>query len=170
MTDVLMANGYSKEEAEKLVTDRRDYLCDCDIEPFELGDNLFHFNAATETAGSPNMEPWFDMLKDKYNNEIELLYMSEECGNLIYETNDKNAEVYTDRYVINYFIKGEGDSHYFSNKGDLVDYISEVFHIPVSLDESVEELQDDILRAEGIKDDADNFCYVNEFAYVDRAA
>lgn len=164
--NLLRIHGYTSAKAETLA-DGRDWIMDVDTKIHKGANGEYHFNVYTETAWSPHMEPWFDLIKKKYDNAIRLLYISEECGMEIYQTNDKNAEVWKDKYLIDYRLDFDSSCEYFESKEELIKYVEEVFDVSVSKDATNEEIGQAVLNRFNVKEKSDYYCNVFEFEFDD---
>jgi len=96
--EILLKHGYSKEEAEK-ISDRRDYLSYMEFELTDKRCGYYAFKAETESAWQPNMTSFFQLLLDKYDNKISLVYVAEEPGSCIFDSPDQIKEKVREEYI-----------------------------------------------------------------------
>ena len=167
--ELLLAHKYTEEELKEV--DRRDYICDAERElSYDPDRKEYYFDFYTESAWGPNLGMLFQLMKERYNQEIELIYISEECGNEIYVTNDKEHEVWGDRYFMDYTIGDKIGSEYFAYKQELINYIKSVFGVEVSKKDTLDKMEGRILQKYGIKDPEDQYVSIHEFQYSDMYA
>lgn len=104
--ELLAAHNYTEKELEDVY--RRDYISYCERKiEFDKIHKQYYFDFYTESAWGPNLEMLFKLVKDKYMGEIKLIYISEEPGNEIYQTNDEFNAVWADKYYLEYSLKND---------------------------------------------------------------
>lgn len=160
--DLLKTHVYKHTESFALC-DSRDTIKDVDTKLHKDGKD-FSFNVTTKTAGAPNMEPFFMLIREKYNNEIKLLYMSEESGMSIYQTNDEFGTEFPNRYIIDYNISGKSVAKRFETKKELVDYVWKNFHIYVTPDTSLEKIAR-LVTSKYTSATEDRWCLIHEYEF-----
>lgn len=116
--NLLLAAGYS----EKDVMERDDLPCRgsiLDVEYFEDGPYGPYIRIQTETAWGPNPEMWDTLIADKFDGQLQYVYIAEECGCEIYTNTDEEGEIFPDRYYVEVSEDGdEFESEYFTNQAD----------------------------------------------------
>lgn len=162
--DLLKTHGYGHSESYVLC-DNRDEIKDVDIKLHKEGKDFF-FTINTKTAGAPNMEPFFMLIKEKYNNEINLLYMSEESGMSIFQTNDVWGKTFPNRYIMDYNINGESVIKRFETKKELLDYIWNTFHVFATQEDALKKIAG-IIEGRYPSDTEDRWCLIHEYQFVD---
>lgn len=117
--------------------------------------NALSFN--TETAWSPCGEV-LDLVCEKYPT-LRYYYRSEEPGNALYCTNDREGRYFTDRFYVDVRTPDEECcSEYFSDLHIAFEWLEGI------LDARIQSRQDiDAMIAQWQKDGADAYCYINEF-------
>ena len=161
--EILLKHGYSKEEAEK-ISDRRDYLSYMEFELTDKRCGYYAFKAETESAWQPNMTSFFQLLLDKYDNKISLVYVAEEPGSCIFINTDVDGLFFTDKYRIDYCIEDCYEIEYFDSFKEVTDYINEKFpKAKVCIFDSPDQIKEK-MREEYITKDT----YHNFYMYLDR--
>lgn len=109
-----------------------------------------------ETAWSPNIESWNQLLYDFFP-KLKEVTQSEECGMGIYVTNDYDRLYFTDKYNLDFGINGRGDTEYFDSDESLIRYINKWFNENLS---TIKDVYDWIDRR---NEEDDTYIYLNEF-------
>ncbi|MBR2140025.1 MAG: hypothetical protein IJ963_04085 [Phascolarctobacterium sp.] len=117
--------GYSSDEAFKMA-DGRDTFADVDNEVSEI-ERIFYFKFQTESAWNPNVDVFRKIISDKYGEELDMEYCSEEPGMGIFINTDEEGLFFTDRYYLNSCINSEYETEYFESKQELLDWIKSKF-------------------------------------------
>lgn len=121
-------------------------------------DDEFTFD--TTTAWAP-MNDVFDLVMDKYPS-LNYLYMAEEPGIGIYETNDEFGSHFSDRYIVEMNTpKGEYFHEYFENIVSAFGFIEEESGRTIKTEEDVSDLNE-----EWKKESDENYCFLYEFEIV----
>lgn len=136
---------------------------------FEGATPWLKFNS--EDAWAPKTEA-MGLLKKAFP-KVCMFYTCEESGNEVFYTNDKNAEHFTDKYIVDSAIPGD-ESHYeyFDSEQAFVDWVNGTFndllqqhtsktvHVE-SIDDAsdVEELMDELMEE---VDDEDCYFYLHK--------
>lgn len=164
--ELLLAHKYTENELKDV--DRRDYVSDVEKEiSFDEERKEYYFNFYTESAWGPNLEMLFCLMVDKYDGEIEIIYISEECGNEIYRTNDENHEVWQDRYFLDFYINHDFGTEYLSSKEELIKFIKANFDVEVGEQETIQNMEGRIRQKYGIKENSEQYIYIHEFEFDD---
>lgn len=146
-TEIFAMHGYTDEEARNL-TDIRDIISYCG-EGIEDGSSYYYFVVETETAWVPHMECWKRLLKDRYQNKIRLVYVSEECGSGIYITNDTEGDFVVERYKLDFYSDNACYVEYFGSLEELVDFINRYLCEDVTVDDSLDDMESKIIECQG---------------------
>lgn len=162
--ELLAAHNYTEKELESVY--RRDYISYCEREiDFDTIHKQYYFDFYTESAWAPNLEMLFKLVKDKYMGQIKLIYISEEPGNEIYQTNDEFNAVWADKYYMEYSLKNDVGGEYFTDKKEIVRYVKRNFDVEVRTDETLEDIQRKVLQKHHIKRQGDHYFYIHEFEF-----
>lgn len=115
----------------------------------------------TETAWR-EMDEWRKFIESCYTT-IRILYVAEEPGMGIYQTNDLDGVFFKDKYVLDY----SEDVEYFENIDQAVEFIENLIGIKIE-DKSVNGIQKALdSYVEENEDEEDLFFSFNEFEEVD---
>ena len=119
--DLLKSHGYLLP----LGVDNRDHFSYCDVF-ITSKRGVYFFNCETTTAWNENMLPIINLLKDKYHNEINLSFCSEDGGD-IFIVKDDTGVFFPDRYKVEWCIEGVSESLYFKTYKALFTYLRNTF-------------------------------------------
>ena len=154
--------GYSSDEALKM-TDGRDTFVDVDDEVSEK-ESIFYFKFQTETAWSPNVDVFRKIISDKYGEELDMEYCSEEPGVGIYINTDEEGFFFTDRYYLDSCINSEYETEYFENKQEVLDWIKSKFpDIKVTIKTTLYKIEEEVCKR--IDESGDDFFTLRKFSY-----
>lgn len=118
-------------------------------------------NFTTETAWR-EMDEWRKFIESCYTT-IRILYVAEEPGCGIYQTNDLDGVFFKDKYILDY----SEDVEYFENIDQAVEFIENLIGIKIE-DKSVNGIQKALDNyVEENEDEEDLFFSFNEFEEVD---
>lgn len=123
--DFVIECGYSKDEAIQ-ITDGRDSFIDIDDEVSEK-EGVYYFYFQTESAWSPNIESFAKVIREKFDDEFEIEYCSEEPGMGIYINTDEEGFFFPDRYFLDCYINDEYYTEYFETKEEVLGWIKAKF-------------------------------------------
>ena len=123
--DFVIKCGYIKDEAIQ-ITDGRDSFIDIDDEVSEK-EGVYYFYFQTESAWSPNVEVFTKIIKEKFDDEFELEYCSEESGMGIYINTDVDGFFFPDRYFLDCCINDEYYTEYYETKEEVLEWVREKF-------------------------------------------
>lgn len=161
--EVLLKHGYSKEEAEK-ISDSRDYLSYMEFELTDKRCGYYAFKAETESAWQPNMTSFFQLLQDKYHNQISLVYVAEEPGSCIFINTDVDRLFFEDNYRLDYCVNNDYQTEYFAGFSEVIDYINEKLpKAKVCVFDTPKQIKDKVHEAYITKETYNNFYF-----YLDR--
>jgi len=107
------------------------------------------------------LEEWRRFIRSKYPN-IRIYYRSEEPGEIIYETNDKEGCFFPERFILD-FIDGPA---YFNNLEEAAEYVSNLTGKKVGIEEEIETAIDELEEKEREKDD-DVFYSFHKFNVIE---
>ena len=154
--------GYSSDEALKM-TDGRDTFVDVDDEVSEK-ESIFYFKFQTETAWSPNVDVFRKIISDKYGEDLDMEYCSEEPGVGIYINTDEEGFFFTDRYYLDSCINSEYETEYFENKQEVLDWIKSKFpDIKVTIKTTLYKIEEEVCKR--IDESGDDFFTLRKFSY-----
>lgn len=115
----------------------------------------------TETAWC-EMDEWREFIESCYKT-IKMLYVTEELGCGIYQTNDKEGVFFKDKYVLDY----TEDVEYFETIDQAVEFIEELIGLKIE-DKTVNGIQEKLDEyVEKNEDEEDLFFSFHEFEEVD---
>lgn len=133
--------------------DRRDYFTAVDAELGENGED-YYFKIETESAWSPNMQGFYDLLSENYDGEVKMVYRSEEPGCGIFITSDVDELFFTERYYLDYCFQGSCETEYFNEHIELMKYLKELFpKAEVNDYDSLQEIREKVETAYAEADD-----------------
>lgn len=101
-----------------------EFISGLDIED----ENAASFSITTSTAWGPMIKMWHAIIEKHYANRIEMHWIAEEQGSLLYLTDDKSR--YEDRYWADCEFPDDISApwtYYFSTTKDTVDFINSNF-------------------------------------------
>lgn len=161
--DFMMTYVKDKEVVSNNV-DRRDYFIGVDTELEESGED-YYFKLETESAWSPNMDVFYKFLDKNYDNEIKMVYRSEEPGCGIFITSDVDELFFTERYYLDYGYQGNCQIEYFYEHIELMKYLKELFpKAALNHYDSLKEIRDKVEDIYAVED-ADFFFNLECFEY-----
>ncbi len=106
----LLPNGFGKTWLGNLVsrldTDWHTAYCRGDWSNLRMKGGDLHFDTQTAWSRCDEVE---DVIRDKYP-DLEIIFLSEELGNDIFETNDATGEIFPERVIID--TEDEGTEYY----------------------------------------------------------
>ena len=154
--------GYSIDEALK-ITDGRDTFVDVDDEVSEK-ESIFYFKFQTESAWSPNVDVFRKIISDKYGEDLDMDYCSEEPGVGIYINTDEEGFFFTDRYYLDSCINSEYETEYFENKQEVLDWLKGKFpDIKVTIKTTLYKIEEVVCKR--IDESGDDFFTLRKFSY-----
>ena len=154
--------GYSSDEASKM-TDGRDTLVDIDEEVSEK-ENIFYFKFQSESAWSPNVGVFRKIISDKYGEELDMEYCSEEPGVGLFINTDEEGFFFTDRYYLDSCINSEYATEYFESKQEVLDWVKSRFpDIKVTIKTTLNKIEEEVCKH--IDESGDDFFTLRKFSY-----
>ena len=103
----------------------------------------------------------FDEELKKLFPDIKVYWESEEPGEGIYVTNDKEAKYFKHRFCIDTCVNGNYESGYFKYKSDVFKWLHDITDGKVNTEEKVEEFND---KAD--EEDSEDFIHIFEYKVV----
>lgn len=121
----LIKIGYKPYEVKQM-TDLRNTFMSCDG---MVTDDEYesYFYIETETAWSANLEIFYDIIRDKYDNKINMYAMVEECGFGIFINTDIEGVFLPDKYKLDCLIDGQEIVKYFESFKQLKAFVQRKF-------------------------------------------
>ena len=121
----LIKIGYKIDEVKQM-TDLRNVFVSCDS---AVTDDEYesYFYIETETAWSANLEIFYDIICDKYDNKINMYAMVEECGFSIFINTDVEGVFLPNKYKLDCLIDGEEIVKYFESFKQLKIFVQKKF-------------------------------------------
>ena len=160
--DFVIKCGYNKEEAIQF-TDGRDTFIDIDDEIAQK-EGIYYFYFQTESAWNPNIEVFTKIIREKFNNDFELEYCSEEPGMGIYINTDSEGFFFPDRYYLDCYINDEYYTEYYETKEEVLDWIKEKFPgVKVTVKMALHKIEDAVEKC--LSDDEDGYFNLHKFSY-----
>lgn len=160
---LILKHGYS-EEAAKKITDCRDYITYAEDKLTDLPCGYSYFKIDTESAWQPNMTSFFQLLQDKYHNQISLVYVAEEPGSCIFINTDVDRLFFEDNYRLDYCVNNDYQTEYFAGFSEVIDYINEKLpEAKVCVFDTPNQVKDKVHEAYITKETYNNFYF-----YLDR--
>ena len=150
--------GYNGSSA-----DPRDYFNDCEdkISDSEYGK---YFMFSTESAWSPNVEVFYEILLFKYKGRVQMVYQSEEEGFEIFISSDVDELFLKDKYKLYYCLNGCDDVEYFEDYSELIKYFTDNFpEAGIKYFDGIEGIKKKYTKAYG--DDDNNHIELHYFEY-----
>lgn len=130
----LVLNGFGKLWCGCLVNllggDWNEVGCRGEIEQYELNDCSLHM---VVTSAWTELVEWRMFIKSKYP-KIDIVYLAEEPGCEIYETNDVGGLYFPEQYILD---STEDDIRYFNTLDEACDYVYSITKIKVDSVESI---------------------------------
>ena len=152
--NLMVLHGYKNREILSLI-DKRDSFTSCDTK-LELDKDTYSFRVDVETAWEPHMVMFYKIIREKYDNAIQLVYMAEECGSEIYINSDKDGVYFTERYMVDCCHNGEYLKEYFDSYPEAIDWIRSEYSIDADKFDSIRQVEDKV-EAVNSFDDGDFF-------------
>lgn len=123
--------------------------------------NLYWFSMSTETAWSPQIGLWRDIIK-KHFSSIKLAYIAEECGLELYEKWDESELFYPQKIRVSGFVPtkngvimlDEDERSYNSNFQEAKAWLQEVLPFEFTLTKSGDDLNeklDEYIESHGLE-------------------
>lgn len=140
---VLMGLGFDRKSLE-------DHQLRAFVQEFSLEDAVLVIT--TEEAWCMTEFP--NLLLEVFPN-LDILYIEEEPGCEIYETNDAEGNTYPERAKVDYSIDGKDGTEYFHYVSEAVRFAQEVSGKEFTTPEQFKDWSNDL--------DNDDYCYVNVF-------
>ena len=160
--DFVIKCGYSHEESIKF-TDGRDAFIDI-ADELSHKEGVFYFIAQTESAWSPNVEVFFKVIREKFDNEFGIEYCSEEPGMAIYINTDVEGFFFPDRYYLDSCINDEYSTEYFETKQEVLSWIKDKFpQAKVNIKTAIHKIESEVRRY--IDESGDDFFTLYQFSY-----
>ena len=103
--NLMVLHGYKNREILSVI-DKRDSFTHCDTKLAQENDT-YSFGVDVETAWEPHMAMFYKIIREKYNDAIQLVYMAEECGSDLYVNSDKEGIYFRERYMVDCCHNGE---------------------------------------------------------------
>lgn len=158
----LIKMGYKINEVKQM-TDLRNVFVDCDSAVTEA-EYESYFYIETETAWSANLEIFYDIIRDKYDNKIHTYAMIEECGFGIFINTDIEGVFLPNRYKLDCLVDGEEIEKYFESFKQLKAFVQKKFtKIKLLLRDDSEIITKKIIKAYQPKDDDDFYFAIYHF-------
>ena len=134
---------------------QREFLDKCPlrafVQEFSLEDGQLVI--ATEEAWAMTMFP--SLILEKFPN-LDLLYIQEEPGFEIYETNDAEGNTYPERAKVHYCLDGRDGTEYFHSVEEAIKFAQEVSGTNLRSSKEFREWSNN-------NPDLDHYCYINVF-------
>ncbi|MBQ9764392.1 MAG: hypothetical protein IJV92_08565 [Phascolarctobacterium sp.] len=160
--DFVVTCGYTIDEASKLV-DGRDIFVDVDDKTSEK-EGVYYFKFQTESAWNPNVDIFNRIIRDKFKDEFEFEYCSEEPGLAIYINTDVEGFFFTDRYYLDSCINDEYETEYFESKEEVLEWIRDKFpEVKVTIKTALHKIEDEVQKY--IDENSDDFFTLYKFSY-----
>ena len=160
--DFVVKCGCSQEEAIQF-TDGRDTFVDIADELSEK-EGVFYFIAQTESAWSPNLEVFFKVIRDKFDDEFGIEYCSEEPGMAIYINTDVEGFFFPDRYYLDSCINNDYETEYFQTKQEVLSWIKDKFpEANVNIKTALHKIESEVRKY--IDESGDDFFTLYQFSY-----
>ena len=160
--DFVIKCGYSQEEAIQF-TDGRDTFVDIADELSEK-EGVYYFIVQTESAWSPNVEVFFKVIREKFNDDFGIEYCSEEPGMSIYINTDVEGFFFPDRYYLDSCINDEYETEYFETKQEVLLWIKDKFpKANVNIKTALHKIESEVRKY--IDESGDDFFTLYQFSY-----
>ena len=117
----MVLHGYGNREISAVI-DKRDFFTSCDTR-LTVKDGTYNFRLDTETAWEPHMDVFRKVLKEKYGNVIQMVYVAEECGSSIFINSDTEGKFLPERYMVDCCHNGEYHKEYFDSYQEAVEWV-----------------------------------------------
>lgn len=143
-----------------------------DKEPYFRGYVSYHHIVDGELLMSMEWAWWqdskfCDWLKEQFPS-FEIWWIGEEPGNEIYCTNDLDGTVFDSKYKIDWSVNGSCDTEYFSEYGQLTDYIKRKIQPALNQELDLPDNLSDLckyLNEKAEESDEYNYISINEYEY-----
>ena len=119
--NLMVLHGYKNREILSVI-DKRDSFTHCDTR-LEQNKDTYSFKVEVETAWEPHMAMFYKIIREKYNNAIQIVYMAEECGSELYVNSDKEGVYFPQRYMVDCCHNGEYQKEYFDTYPEAINWI-----------------------------------------------
>lgn len=149
---------YNEEEANKLGLVFRGAFLDLDDESLYYNREKGFIQMKYETAWSPNIESWEQLLYDFFP-KLKHATEAEESGMGIYVIKDDEKLFFNDKYVLDALINDDFYTEYFSKDEDLINFVNNEFNKNYK---SIKELLEDKNWVEEIENN-NGYFLLNEF-------
>ena len=152
--NLMVLHGYKNREILSVI-DKRDSFTHCDTKLAQENDT-YSFRVDVETAWEPHMAMFYKIIREKYNDAIQLVYMAEECGSDLYVNSDKEGIYFRERYMVDCCHNGEYLKEYFESYPEAIDWIRSEYGIDTDKFDSIQEVETKV-EAVNSFDDGDFF-------------
>ena len=146
--NVLTALGATEEQVEEC------YLRGF-IEEYELDGEALRIDAQ-EAWGATD----FRHILGKLMPELTIYYIVEEAGCDVFATNDIDGKYFSERYLVDAYVKNKDFYEYFDTEKQMKSFVS-------SLIEKEDFTEEDIEAWNEEHEDDDSYIYIHEFKYVE---
>lgn len=162
MTKPLVPNGFGKLWMGCLVDllggDWKKVYCRGEITEYEYRNDCVYMNCLTAWDETPEFRHF---IEETYPGS-KAFYQVEECGNVVYATNDKEGVYFPDRYKIDFYDGCE----YFETIEEAAKYISEKIGKELKPDyDEIEQAIEDYMDEHGYSDE--HWMSFNQFEVLD---
>ena len=137
--NLMVLHGYKNREILSVI-DKRDSFTHCDTKLAQENDT-YSFGVDVETAWEPHMAMFYKIIREKYNDAIQLVYMAEECGSDLYVNSDKEGIYFRERYMVDCCHNGEYLKEYFESYPEAIDWIRSEYGIDTDKFDSIQEVE-----------------------------
>lgn len=125
--------------------------------------NFFYIK--TETAWSFNIEVFYEIIEEKYNNEIKLYALIEEDDYNIFINTDEKGIYFYPKYKLDAFIDDNQVVKYFETFHQVVNFIRKNFSkVKSSSKDTIELIIKKITKAYKVNDDEDFYINIHQFS------
>ena len=152
--NLMVLHGYKNREILSVI-DKRDSFTHCDTKLAQENDT-YSFRVDVETAWEPHMAMFYKIIREKYSDVIQLVYMAEECGSDLYVNSDKEGIYFRERYMVDCCHNGEFLKEYFESYPEAIDWIRSEYGIDTDKFDSIQEVEAKV-EAVNSFDDGDFF-------------
>ena len=152
--NLMVLHGYKNREILSVI-DKRDSFTHCDTKLAKENDT-YSFRVDVETAWEPHMAMFYKIIREKYSDAIQLVYMAEECGSDLYVNSDKEGIYFRERYMVDCCHNGEYLKEYFESYPEAIDWIRSEYGIDTDKFDSIQEVEAKVEAVDSF-DDGDFF-------------
>ena len=152
--NLMVLHGYKNREILSVI-DKRDSFTHCDTKLAQENDT-YSFRVDVETAWEPHMAMFYKIIREKYSDVIQLVYMAEECGSDLYVNSDKEGIYFRERYMVDCCHNGEYLKEYFESYPKAIDWIRSEYGIDTDKFDLIQEVEAKV-EAVNSFDDGDFF-------------